>query len=77
MLPGPTRFSIRNCISIGSAVFAELTAEVHIQQNVRQHAINARFNKLIPLQPYRKLKLFAVSSLEGRNYDSVICITRA
>jgi len=27
MFPGPTRLSIPNCILIGSAIFAQLTAE--------------------------------------------------
>jgi len=41
MFPGPIRLSIPNYISIGSAVFAQLTA------HVRSNAINAPLKTLI------------------------------
>jgi len=42
MFPGPTRLCVPNCISIGSAVFAQLTAESpYIFTRVRLNAINA------------------------------------
>jgi len=48
MFSGPTRHSIPNCISIGSAVFAQLTA------------INAQFKKLIAaINTIKKLTVYS------------------
>ena len=52
LFPAPTRLSTANCISIGSAVFAQLMEESpYTSNNERYNAINARLEKSIVLQP--------------------------